>query len=100
MILARRISKRIAKLEDQFGTAQGKPPHLLVFAVAASDLAVDEDRCIEILRECGHLPTSPGLGTVNLYEIADGLNAQELERFLREHGAQLAPSKVPRIHDH
>ncbi len=43
MILASRISKRIAKLEDQFGTAQGKPPDLLVFTAVASELALDED---------------------------------------------------------
>ena len=89
MILARRISKRIAKLEDQFGTAQGETPHLLVFTAVASELVLDEDRCIEILRECGHLPTGPGFGIVNLWEIPDGLNAQELEKYLRTNGAQV-----------
>ena len=85
----RTVTRRIARLEDQFGTAQGKPPHLLVFAAVASELALDEDRCIEILRECGHLPTGPGLGIVNLYEIPDGLNAQQLERYLRRDGAEI-----------
>jgi hypothetical protein len=88
----RTVTRRIAKLEDQFGTAQGKPPHLLVFTAAASELALDEDRCIEILRECGHLPTGPGFGIVNLWETPDGLNAQELERYLRKHGAALSPN--------
>jgi hypothetical protein len=29
-------------------------------------------RCIEILRECGHLPTGPGFGMVNFCEIPEG----------------------------
>ena len=82
------VTRRIAKLEDQFGTAQRKPPVLLVMSAAANELALDQDRCIEILRECGHLPTGPGFGIVNLWEIPDGLNAQELERYLRRDGAE------------
>ena len=88
MILARRISKRIAKLEDQLGTAQREPPVLLVYNAAARELALGQDRCIEILRECGHLPTSPGFGIVNLCEIPEGPNAQELETYLRKDGAE------------
>jgi hypothetical protein len=57
-------------------------------SAVARELALDEERCIEILRECGHLPTGPGLGIVSLYEIPDGLNAQELERYLRKDGAE------------
>jgi hypothetical protein len=52
------------------------------------ELALDQDRCIEILRECGHLPTGPGFGIVNFCEIPEGLNAKELERYLREDGAE------------
>jgi hypothetical protein len=79
---------RIARLEDHFGTATGKPLVLLVVCKAGWGLALDRDRCIEILRECGHLPTGPGFGIVNLCEIPDGLNAQELERYLRKDGAE------------
>jgi len=50
-------------------------------------LALDQDTCIEILGECGFLPTAP-IGVVNLLEIPDGLNAEELERLLREKGAE------------
>ena len=82
------VTRRIARLEDRFGTAQRKPPVLLVMSAAASELALDQDRCIEILRECGHLPTSPGFGIVNFCEIPEGLNAQELERYLRKDGAE------------
>ena len=46
-----------------------------------------EDRCVQILRECGFLPTGP-VGVVNLGDIPEGLNAEELERFLRKNGAE------------
>ena len=82
------VTRRIAKLEDQLGSAQREPPVLLVMSAVARELALDEHRCIEILRECGHLPTSPGFGIVNFCEIPEGLNAEALESFLREHGGQ------------
>ncbi len=87
------FTRRIAKLEDQFGTAQREPPVLLVMSAVANELALDQDRCIEILRECGHLPTGPGFGIVYLYEIPDGLNAQELEKYLRENGAVICKTR-------
>jgi hypothetical protein len=59
---------------------------LMVVTAAGKRLALDPDRCIEILRESGFLPTGP-VGVVNLAEIPEGLNAEELERFLREDGA-------------
>jgi len=59
---------------------------LLVMSAAASELALDEKRCIEILRISGHLPIGPGFGIVNLWEIPEGLNARELERYLRRGG--------------
>ena len=80
------IHRRIRKLEDRFCPAE--PGWLLVVSCVWRELALDQDRCIEILRECGHLPTGPGFGIVNLWEIPDGLNAQELERYLRKDGAE------------
>jgi hypothetical protein len=82
----RTVARRIAKLEDRFGTAAGKPQLLMVVTAAGRRLALDEDTCIRILRESGFLPTGP-VGVVNLAEIPEGLNAEELERFLREDGA-------------
>ena len=87
------VARRIAKLEDQFGTAERESPVLLVMSCVWRELALAQDRCIEILRECRHLPTGPGFGIVNLCEIPDGLNAQELERYLREHGAEICGSR-------
>jgi hypothetical protein len=83
----RTVVRRIAKLEDRFWPGNGKPPLLLVVTAAGRELALDQDRCIQILRECGFLPTGP-VGLVNLGEIPDGLDAEELERYLREHGAE------------
>ena len=81
------IDRRIRKLEDRFGLADGKPPLLIVVSLAAKKLALDEDRCVQILRECGHLPTG-AVGLVNLGKIPRGLDAKETERFLRERGAE------------
>ena len=76
---------RVRKLENRF--CNEKPQFLWVACLAGWGLALDQDRCIEILGECGFLPTGP-LGLVNLCRISDGLNARDLERFLREHGAE------------
>ena len=81
------IDSRIRKLEDRFWPGNGKPPLLLVVCQAGWGLAFDQDRCVQILGECGFLPTGP-VGLVNLGQIRDGLNAEELERFLREDGAE------------
>ena len=81
------IDTRIRKLEDRFWPGNGKPPLLLVVCQAGWGLALDQDRCNQILGECGFLPTGP-VGLVNLCQIPDGLNAEELERFLREDGAE------------
>ena len=44
---------------------------------------------MEILRESGHLPTGP-FGVVSLWLLPEGLNAKELEQYLREHGTRPA----------
>jgi hypothetical protein len=49
---------------------------------------LDRDTCIQILGEGGFLP-SHGLIVVSFCEIPDGLNADELEQYLRERGAEL-----------
>jgi hypothetical protein len=49
--------------------------------------ALDQDKCIDILRECGFLPTGR-FGIVSFCGIPDGLNAKELEKYLRTHGTQ------------
>jgi hypothetical protein len=82
------ISKRLCRLESRFGLGPGTEQLLLVVTAAGRGLALDQDRCIQILRESGFLPTGP-VGVVNLGEIPDGRNAEELERFLRKDGAEI-----------
>ena len=55
---------------------------------AVVTLALDVNTCVRILRECGFVPTS-GIGLVNLFEIPDGLKADEIETYLRMNGADL-----------
>jgi hypothetical protein len=81
------IDRRIRKLEDRFWIGGRKQPLLIVVTQAARRLALDQDRCMQILGECGFLPTGP-VGVVNLGNIPNGLNAEQLERFLREHGSE------------
>jgi hypothetical protein len=50
---------------------------------------LSKERCIEILKECGHLRTGPWFSLVNLHRIPRGLSAQDTERFLREQGKEV-----------
>src|SRR5258706_16286856 len=62
------VARRIGKLEDTFRPGNGEPLLLLVVTAAEKRLALDQDRCVQILRECGFLPTGP-VGVVNLAAI-------------------------------
>jgi hypothetical protein len=90
------ISKRICKLESQFGLGPETEQLLLVVTAAGSGLALDQDKCIQILRECEFLPTGP-VGLVNLGQIPGGLNAEELERFPRKDGADICAQRARRV---
>jgi hypothetical protein len=81
------VTRRIGKLEDTFRPGNGEPLLLLVVTAAEKRLALDHSRCVQILRECGFLPTGP-VGVVNLAAIPHDLDADELERFLKESGAE------------
>jgi hypothetical protein len=56
------------------------------------ELALNDDRCVDILRECGFLPNGRSFAVVHFCDIPDGLNAVELETFLRQNGAELCGS--------
>jgi hypothetical protein len=62
------VTRRIARLEDQFGTADGKPRLLLLVCRAGCGPALDMDTCVQIFGECGFLPTGL-VGLVNLCGI-------------------------------
>ena len=83
----RTIARRLQRLEEGFGLGPESEQLLVVVTAADRGLALDQDRCIQILRESAFPPTGP-VGVVNLGQIPDGLNAEELERFLREDGAE------------
>jgi len=82
------VLTRIAKLEDRLGTAVGKEPLLFVVCHAGQALALDQDKCIEILRETGLLPTGP-VGLLSFRHVPAGLNAEETEQHLRNHAEEI-----------
>ena len=80
------IDRRIRRLQDKFCPENGQQ-RLWFTSLTSSELALDLDRCAEILDECGFLPKGR-FCVVNLCGISDGLDAKELEKFLRKNGAQ------------
>jgi hypothetical protein len=84
------IDRRISKLEDRLGVKKE------LFLVVLSDSVkrgLDNDTCVEILRDGGFLPDG-GVATVDLTQIPGGLNAEETKRFVRENGAKICGSRV------
>ena len=81
------IDNRIRKLEVRLFPDNGQPQLLWVLIEAGCELALDLDRCTQILDECGFLPTGR-FGVVNFLGIPHGLNAKELEQFLRRNGTE------------
>jgi hypothetical protein len=55
---------------------------------------LSNDRCIQILRECGYFQGA-GVSIVQLGRIPGGLSAQDTERYLREHGAEVFSPNRP-----
>jgi hypothetical protein len=93
----RTIARRLQKLERGSGVDPESEQLLVVVTAADRGLALDQDRCVQILRESGFLPTGP-VGVVNLGDIPKGLNANELERFLRKHGAETRGLRSAQYH--
>src|ERR1035437_6054119 len=82
------VTKRIARLENRAGIGEGQRPYLAIVCDAGS--ALDHGKCIGILRKLGVLPERhSGFLVGNLSNIPDDLNADELERLLREKGAEI-----------
>jgi len=87
------MTRRLCKLEDQFGTGSRNPRLLLVACKAGWGLALDMDTCIQVLGECGCLPAGP-VCLVNFLDIPEGLNAQQTERYLLENGPRTLASSM------
>jgi hypothetical protein len=85
----RTVRRRISRLEDCFAPHQDEEPSL-IFIVNRVDreLALDNDACVQILREGGFL-RGPSVRVVRLGDIPDGLDATNLEEFLLENGSRL-----------
>ncbi len=66
------IDSRLRKLEDRFGTGDGKPR--ILFVVCRAGYQHDLERHIDILDESGLLPTEP-VGLVCLAGVPRGLDA-------------------------
>ena len=81
------VNRRIGKLEESFGVSK-KGRLLVIVSLSSLRLALDEDRCIQILDECGFLQRS-GIAMAFLSRIPDELNASETEKFLRTEGAKI-----------
>jgi hypothetical protein len=81
------IDSRIRRLQGRLCPDNGQPQQLWVTVLAGAEFALDQDRCIEILGEAGFLPRTR-FGVVSLCGIPDGLNANELEKYLRTNGTQ------------
>lgn len=55
--MMRTVTRRINNLENLLGIATSKQPcKVWVVRLFGHELALNDDRCVEILRECGFLP--------------------------------------------
>jgi hypothetical protein len=104
----RNLTSRIERLERHTVAAQEEGILMIIAGMPPARMTADEiidfkslhrglskERCIEILRECGHLRTGPWFSLVNLYRVPRGLSAQETERFLRERGSEVCGGGKP-----
>jgi hypothetical protein len=81
------VARRPDRLEDRL-VPQGRKQFLIVVTDARQSLALDSSTCVQILREAGHLDRTGRSCVVDLAYIPNGLDAAELERYLREHGTR------------
>ena len=82
------LNSRIRRLQQQLIPDNGQEQGIWLTVRYGQEFALDRDRCIEILRECGFLPTVRFV-VLNFMDIPDGLNAKELEQYLLRNGAQI-----------
>ena len=71
------VDRRLDRLEDRLAP-RGKNQMLLVVTDAAQKLALDSSRCVQILREAGHLDTRGFSRCVDLGNIPDGLDRKSV----------------------
>ena len=84
----REITKRVTNLESKFGVTGGKPGILLIVSASHRSGPLNNDQCMQMIKECGLLPTGPGHHIVNLCNLPRHLSPEEFRKFLRKHGAE------------
>jgi hypothetical protein len=82
------LKRRVGQLERRTIASQEEGLRL-VLRRSEVELALDTDRCVEILREGGLVRTGPGISILDLSRVPNGLSAKELERRLRHHGEEI-----------
>jgi len=86
------LGRRLEKLEEQFGCGRERGLVSIVMR-AGQRWPLDSDTCLRILEECGHLDRRRPYTVVDFLDMPDDVDAQEIERILREHGAELTGLK-------
>ena len=89
------ITRRIRRIDDQLRPRDGEA---ILITVSNGDwrLALDEDRCTQVLSESGFLPTR-GVGVGSFRKGSENLNAKELEKYFRKNGTGSAAPAAPEI---
>jgi hypothetical protein len=104
----RNLTSRIERLERRTETSQKDGMLVVIDTMPPARMTSDEvidvnkirrglsnDRCIEILRDCGYF-RGAGVSVVELGRIPGGLSAEDTERFLRERGSEVLSTNQPR----
>ena len=87
------VERRISRLEDRRQPLS--EPDLVIISLLGNRLALDEDACIQILREGGFIRATTGFVPVRLIKIPDGLNSAELKQYLLENGDKIVGPHDP-----
>ena len=82
------VIRRVDRLEERFAPKPEEEPFVVIVSRVDRELSLDDDACIQILRECGSL-RGGSTCVVRFSDIPDGLSAVELKAFLREHGPKI-----------
>jgi len=87
----RNLIRRIAELEQRTGAGL----YRVMVTYTGPDFALDLETCGDLLAEFGY--TRPGAVSVvmDFCNVPLGLTPAELERYLREHGAEICTNVKP-----
>jgi hypothetical protein len=89
----RSLRHRVEKLESGWTQAAEGGIHLFVYR-AGMELALDGNRCVDILREAEFLRSGSFLSVIRLLDVPPGLSASALEAYLRTNGAKICGPRI------